>query len=245
MSTHYADLHCHLDLYDDFVSAVQEAEQAEVFTLTVTTTPKAWPRNLEITQSTRFVRAALGLHPQLVHERAGEISLWEEYLPQTRYVGEVGIDAGPRYYRSLDLQKEIFRHVLQKCSQAENKILTVHSIRAAKHVLDLIEQNLTGGTVILHWFNGSKSEAQRASDLGCYFSINAEMLSNARGQHLVSDLPIDRLLTESDGPFTQINEHHARPSDMHYTVGSLSKILRRTPEQMKAELYRNLKKVLE
>jgi TatD DNase family protein len=113
MSSHYVDLHCHLDLYEDFVSAVSKAEKAEVFTLTVTTTPKAWPRNRELTESTSFVRAALGLHPQLIHERADEISLWEEYPPQTRYVGEVGLDAGPLYFRSLDLQKEIFGHVLQ------------------------------------------------------------------------------------------------------------------------------------
>ncbi len=120
-------------------SAVREAERAEIFTLTVTTTPKAWPRNREVTESTRYVRAALGLHPQLVHERADEIALWEQYLSETRYVGEVGIDAGPRYYRSIELQKEIFGHVLQKCKSAGNKILTVHSVRSAKIVLDLIE----------------------------------------------------------------------------------------------------------
>jgi TatD DNase family protein len=98
MASQYVDLHCHLDLYPDFVSAVEEAERAGVYTLTVTTTPKAWPRNREVTQGTRFVRAALGLHPQLIHERKDEISLWDQYLAEARYVGEVGIDAGPRYY---------------------------------------------------------------------------------------------------------------------------------------------------
>jgi Tat protein secretion system quality control protein TatD with DNase activity len=50
------------------------------------------------------VRAALGLHPQLVAERAGELPLWERHLPETRYVGEVGLDAGPRFYKALDAQ---------------------------------------------------------------------------------------------------------------------------------------------
>ena len=41
------DFHCHLDLYPDHQAAVEEAEDAGVFTLAVTTTPRAWPRNHE------------------------------------------------------------------------------------------------------------------------------------------------------------------------------------------------------
>jgi TatD DNase family protein len=116
------DFHCHLDLFEDPVSAVRDAEEAGVYTLTVTTTPKAWPRNHELTHGTRHVRAALGLHPQLVAERSAEIALWEEYLPQARYVGEVGLDAGPRYFRSLDLQKQVTtstKMVVSSCSIVE------------------------------------------------------------------------------------------------------------------------------
>ena len=63
------DFHCHLDLYPDHSTAVREADAAEVFTLAVTTTPRARPRNHELAQRTKHVRAALGLHPQLVAER--------------------------------------------------------------------------------------------------------------------------------------------------------------------------------
>src|SRR5687768_16793465 len=101
------DFHCHLDLYPDPAAAVAACERAEIRTLTVTTTPRAWPRNDALTTSTQYVSAALGLHPQLVSERASELELWKEYLPQTRYVGEVGLDAGPRFYRSLDIQKKV------------------------------------------------------------------------------------------------------------------------------------------
>ena len=89
------DFHCHLDLYPDHAEAVARCEREGVFTLAVTTTPKAWPRNQELAAATRHVRAALGLHPQLVAERSHEIALWKELLPRTRYVGEVGLDAGP------------------------------------------------------------------------------------------------------------------------------------------------------
>lgn len=42
------DFHCHLDLYPDHQAAVQASEDAGVFTLAVTTTPRAWPRNHEL-----------------------------------------------------------------------------------------------------------------------------------------------------------------------------------------------------
>src|SRR5688572_14055832 len=176
------DFHCHLDLYPDYPSMVKEVEAAGVFTLSVTTTPKAWMRNHELTKGTRYVRAALGLHPQLVAERSDEIILWEEYLSETRYIGEVGLDAGPKFYKSFELQKKVFQRILQCCDIAGDKIITVHSVRSAKTVLDYIDQYLPSNRckVVMHWFTGTKSEAKRALEMGCYFSLNAAMFDNTR-----------------------------------------------------------------
>ncbi|CAE6857971.1 MULTISPECIES: Qat anti-phage system TatD family nuclease QatD [Paraburkholderia] len=241
------DFHCHLDLYPDHQVAVQESENAGVFTLAVTTTPRAWPRNHELAQRTRHVRAALGLHPQLVAERAGEIDLWERHLAETRYVGEVGLDAGPRFYKSIDLQKRVFQHVLQRCADAGDKIITVHSVRAVKIVLDHIESNLppTRGKVVLHWFTGTKAEATRALELGCYFSINAAMLDNQRHLAMVAALPIDRLLTETDGPFTKTGSRPSKPADVAVVVEMLGK-LHNVPSATVATTVRsNLRSLLE
>lgn len=247
MNPHFVDFHCHLDLYPDLASAITDAEKAGVYTLAVTTTPKAWPRNLELTRHTQHVRAALGLHPQLVADRASEIFLWEEYLPQTRYVGEVGLDAGPQHYRSLDLQKQIFERILKQCAKAGGKILTVHSLRTATTVLDLVEAHLpsTLGQIVLHWFTGSKAEARRAVDLGCYFSINAQMLRSDKGRDVVSSLPSDRLLTETDGPFTQVGGRPACPADVAATIETIASLRKKTPAETAGLIRANLKAILE
>src|SRR3546814_17672567 len=86
-----------LPLTTFFRSACRNAEAAGVDTMAVNTTPRAWRRNHERAQRTKHVRAALGLHPQLVAERENEIELWDRYLAETRYIGEVGLDAGPRF----------------------------------------------------------------------------------------------------------------------------------------------------
>lgn len=240
------DFHCHLDLYPDHALAVQQAETAGVFTLAVTTTPRAWPRNHELAQRTKHVRAALGLHPQLVAERETEIELWDRHLAETRYVGEVGLDAGPRFFKSLDAQKRVFQHVLQQCAQAGDKIITVHSIRSAKAVLDLVETHLPPerGRIILHWFTGTKSEAKRALELGCYFSINTGMLGNERHAPMMQAIPLDRMLTETDGPFTRIGERPSQPTDVVCVVEALGR-LHRLPDSEVASLIRdNLRSLL-
>ncbi|MDD2732648.1 MAG: TatD family hydrolase [Desulfuromonadaceae bacterium] len=240
------DFHCHLDLYPDHKAAVLESDTAGVYTLAVTTTPRAWARNHEFAQATQHVRAALGLHPQLVAERAGEITLWEELLVETRYVGEVGLDAGPRFYKSFDLQKQIFERVLRCCAAAGDKVISVHSIRAAKVVLDLIEAHLppSQGKVVLHWFTGTKAEAQRAVDMGCYFSINAMMLENARHASMVTAIPFERLLTETDGPFTKVADRPSKPADVAFVVEALGRLLNLPQKITSEKIQTNLRCLL-
>lgn len=220
------DFHCHLDLYADHEAVIARAEAGRIYTLTVTTTPKAWIRNHELTCGTQYIRAALGLHPQLVAERAAELPLWERHLGETRYVGEVGLDAGPRFFRSLEAQKHVFRTILEACAEAGGKILTVYSVRSVPAVLDMIERYLPRhrGAVVLHWFTGSKSEARRAAALGCYFSVNAEMTRSDRGRALVADLPMDRILTETDGPFTHVAGRPSEPTDVCMTTQAIADV---------------------
>ena len=242
VSINLVDFHCHLDLYSDHASAILECERQGVHTLTVTTTPKAWPRNRELAAQTHFVRSALGLHPQLVAQRANEIQLWETYLSQTRYVGEIGLDAGPKYYQSFDLQKKIFARILLLCNQAGNKILSIHSARASSVVLDMIEKymNPEHGRIVLHWFTGSKSDAKRAVDLGCYFSINAEMLKKENHRIMVTTLPLDRILTETDGPFCQHNGHPIHPIEVTDAIHLIAPLVGMKPEAVTRTIYENL-----
>jgi TatD DNase family protein len=240
------DFHCHLDLYPDHQAAIDQCERDAVYTLAVTTTPKAWERNNKLASTTKYVRAALGLHPQLVESRSDEIALWKELVSETRYVGEVGLDSGPRYFRSLELQKQVFGEILSRCEELGDRILTVHSVRSVKAVTDMIEARLpsTRGRVVMHWFTGSASELRRAIELGFYFSINHSMLDDDRRRALVASIPIDRLLTETDGPFTQIFGRASRPSDVSGTVIELGRTFGIEAPAMARQITENLKSLV-
>lgn len=225
---------------------VNECEAAGIYTLAVTTTPKAWVRNNELAKVTRHVRAALGLHPQLVAERAQELLLWDTYVPETRYIGEVGLDAGPRFFKSFDLQKQVFEHMLRRCAEADNKILSVHCVRAATAVLDHIEAYFPPGRgkIVLHWFTGNKSEAKRAIEMGCFFSVNAAMLDNERHASMVDTIPFDRLLTETDGPFSLIDGRPSKPGDVILVVTKLAAKLNLSTTTVASRIRDNLRVLL-
>lgn len=242
----WVDFHCHVDLYNDHAALIAECDRERVATLAVTTTPKAWPRNRELASKSPHVRIALGLHPQLVAERENELPIFERYLPDARYVGEIGLDAGPRFYRSFAAQERVFDHILRACAEHGGKILTVHSVRAVGKVLNHIESALPQdrGRVVLHWFTGTSAEARRAIGLGCYFSVNGEMLRSPKHRQLVAGLPLDRLLTETDGPFVEIDGQPLRPRDVRSTVAELAEVRSLSVKAMENEILQNLRRLV-
>ena len=189
----WVDFHCHLDLYPDHAQLIAECDREGVATLAVTTTPKAWSRNREMAAGANHVRVALGLHPQLVSEREHELGLFEKLLSEAGYVGEIGLDAGPRFYRSFEAQERVFERILRMCAEQGNKVLTIHSVRTVAKVLQHLEKSFPNdrGQVVLHWFTGSSAEARRAIEGGYYFSINSEMLKSAKHRRLVEQLPVE------------------------------------------------------
>jgi TatD DNase family protein len=242
----WVDFHCHVDLYKDHEALIAECDRERVATLAVTTTPKAWPRNCELTQRSPHVRVGLGLHPQLVAEREGELALFERYLPNARYVGEIGLDAGPRFYRSFAAQERVFEHILRACAEHGGKILSIHSVRTARKVLEHLERALPPdrGRVVLHWFTGTVAEARRAVEMGCYFSVNEEMLRSPRHRKLVGSLPLDRLLTETDGPFVQRDGRPIRPCQVAKTVEEIASTHGVKTELMAKTMLQNLRRVV-
>lgn len=242
----WVDFHCHLDLYPDHEKLIEECDREGVATLAVTTTPKAWSRNRELAAGTSHVRVALGLHPQLVGEREQEIGLFERLLPEARYVGEIGLDAGPRFYKSFEAQERVFERILRMCAEQGSKVLTIHSVRTAAKVLQHLERALPTdrGQVVLHWFTGSAAEARRAIEWGCYFSINSEMLKSAKHRELVEQIPADRLLTETDGPFVLVSGAAIRPIAVSTTVAQLAELRRVDAEGMRSQILGNLTKLV-
>lgn len=235
------DLHCHLDLYPDPHQMVRDARMRDIFVLSVTTTPAAFTGTAALASDAPRIRTALGLHPQLAHERKGELPLFEELLPSTRYVGEVGLDGGPELKQHWPDQQLVFDRILGACARAGGRILSIHSRRAAKQVLDALERHADAGIPVLHWFSGTQRELRRAVAMGCWFSVGPAMLVGEKGRTLAAEMPRDRVLTETDGPFAQLDGQAARPWDAASAAVALSILWGGSAEETDAHLVANLK----
>lgn len=197
------DFHCHLDLYPDPSPVLARLAREKIYVLAVTTTPLAWDGTRQLIGDQPRVRIALGLHPQVVAERHKEVEILCARIAETRYVGEIGLDGSPDYRASFPMQQQVLEKALSACAANGGRVISLHSRRAARQVLDAIEAQPRCGTSVLHWFSGTHAELERAVELGCWFSVGPAMLRSQRGRKLAEAMPRDRVLTETDGPFAK------------------------------------------
>jgi TatD DNase family protein len=237
------DFHCHLDLYPNAQGVVEDSRRRGLYVLSVTTTPSAWKGTSALAVDAPRIRTALGLHPQIAHERQSELPLFDELLPEVRYVGEIGLDGAPEFRRHWHIQVAVFEHILAKCSAAGGRIMTLHSRRASSAVLDRVRGFSDAGTFILHWFSGSARDLESAIKLGCWFGVGPAMLKSERGRALVARMPPDRVLTESDGPFAQLDGAAVLPWQAHLAVDELSRLWSLSRETVDEMLLANLRRL--
>jgi TatD DNase family protein len=200
---------------------VRSIEAAGVYTIAVTNTPAVFPQMKLLAHGTKYVRPALGLHPELAVQRASDLPLFRRYLPETRYVGEVGLDYVTTVDAERRTQRRIFDAILTDCRVARGKILTIHSRRAAADVVDAVGDAFPGAW-ILHWYSGSEADLRRAISNGAHLSINTAMAESDRTESLLRHVPRERILLESDGPFISVHGFPASPMSLERVVRRLA-----------------------
>lgn len=233
------DAHCHLDLmaYPNAVADETAAIGLGIFDCGVD------PRDFAAAKkrASRYpnIIAGVGLHPWwLADGRCGpaEVNLLCKVAAQERYIGEVGLDFSARFAGSEPLQIQALSRLCDTLVQypLTGRVISIHAVRSAGTVLDVLEShgllipNSDSPAIIFHWFSGTSDELVRARNVGCYFSVNERMLASKRGREYARQIPLDRLLLETDAPAEANTETSAQ---------SLIKSLTRT--SMRIALLKN------
>ena len=236
------DTHCHVDLYEKPIEVVKSIEKNGVYTIAVTNTPSVFPHMCKLVESAGYIRPALGLHPELITERHSELPIMWKYFSDTRYIGEIGLDyLGDRSDR--EIQQQVFSEIIKKCAESGDKVLTVHSRRAEADVVEIIG-NRFPGKVILHWYSGPLNIAKRAVEYGFYFSINPAMIKTKKFSSLLNVIPVERLLTESDGPFARILNRSVYPYDGEITLKGIAEVTKAPLSEVSEKVYRNFQELI-
>lgn len=196
----FMDAHMHFDLYKDKHGILKYIEDNKSYTIAVTNLPELYKKYYSESWNYKYIRLALGFHPQLAWQYRNQITIFKEFYNSTRFIGEVGLDYSVKSEDNIKQQKEVFEQIISLCKYDKNKIMSVHSRQADDDCLSMLK--LYEGKVILHWYTGSIENLKIALSRGYYFSINHQMIRSKNGKKIISYIPINRIVIESDAPFT-------------------------------------------
>lgn len=202
------DMHCHLDFManGEEVAAAAQADGTLLFANTVT--PEGWIAARKRFAAYGNVVVGFGMHPWWVPTSTGDaqteygaaLELLRSHEPMV--IGEIGLDFGWRHVESREAQLALFAAFARWAATAEDRLISLHSIKAAREVLDILEQEgtLKSCLCIFHWFTGPSDQLKRAIDAGCYFSCGPRTLATGKGREYVKAIPSAQLLLETDAP---------------------------------------------
>jgi TatD DNase family protein len=205
------DSHCHLNFeaFDvDRSDVIDRAAEAGVVAFVNPATNLNDSRQI-ITMSRQIPNlfATAGIHPN-DSEGVGDEQIVElralATQPEVMAIGEIGLD----YYWDTaphPIQQRVFRQQLALAKEL-NKAVIIHQRDSAADTMTILRQWADGGNhpgLVLHSFSGDREMALEALSLGFYIGISGPVtFKNARGlPEIVADIPLDRLLVETDAPF--------------------------------------------
>ena len=239
MAKYKHDTHLHLDLLENKSKIILQIEKSKNYTIAVTNLPPLYEKlNKEV--SSKYIRVALGFHPDLLNQYKKYIPEMWKYLNHTRYIGEVGLDSKKKSKIEFKEQVSFFEKLINKCNILGNKVISVHSRGSENEVLSVIGNDFNG-KIILHWYSGTIMNLEKAVKNGFYFSVNIAMLQSNNGMRIINRIPLDKILIESDSPFVK---HNYYPSDLQLTINKLAALKKIDIDEMENILSNNFEKML-
>lgn len=193
------DVHCHFDMMPNPEAYVRQKENAGDIVIGMTNLPSHFQIGQPFVMHYKHIRLGLGFHPLLAAENKNELALFKRLIDGTSYIGEIGLDFSKEGYASKEEQIIVLKEILTTL-RGKRKIVSVHSRRAEKELLELLgEFNIEN--VIFHWYSGSVSLIPAILERGYYFSINEAMTLSHSGKSIIDKIPQDRVLMETDAPY--------------------------------------------
>lgn len=159
--------------------------------------------SIKLAETYDYIYAAAGIHPELAANfRAEDVEKLRPLLahPKTVALGEIGLDYHYEDACPREQQKEIFEAQLRLANELDMPVI-IHDREAHGDTMDLLRKHRPKGT--LHCFSGSVEMAREIIRLGLYIGLGGVVtFKNARHSvEVAADIPLDRLLLETDAPY--------------------------------------------
>ncbi len=218
------DTHAHLNadqFEDDREEVIQRAlDEGVSHIVVVGFDRKTIHGALELAEQYDFIYAAVGWHPVDAIDMTEEDLKWLEELsdhPKVVALGEMGLDyhwdKSPK-----EVQKEVFRKQINLAKKVKLPIV-IHNREATEDVVSILEEENAGEVGgIMHCYSGSLEIAKRCMDMNFYISFGGPVtFKNAkRPKEVAAEIPMDRLLIETDCPFLSPHPLRGKRNESSY-----------------------------
>ncbi len=248
-----ADVHAHLDIFDAAERKAVVARAAAAGVKVIVTNgidPLSNRKSLELQQKFKIVKAALGLYPtEAAKLTAAEIEKELQFIRHSNgngkvaAIGEIGLDyQEATKEEDKRQQQQLFELQLQLAIELGKPVI-VHSRKAEKEVVETLVR-CGNRKVVLHAFHGSMKLARAAADAGFYITIPTNIRRSSQFQAIAKELPLSRLLTETDAPFLAAEKGQgSEPAHIAATVAKVAAIKGLDEEEVANIIYGNYQRL--
>jgi len=241
--TSFIDTHCHLDKLDSTPEeTVKEAKQKGVGTMvTISVNEESFDFVSSTAIEFKDVFGSLGVHPHDAAEFSPSLEQSIRKLARENYkmiaIGETGLDY--HYMNSTsEEQHDAFRKQLQIADELNLPVI-LHSRKAEADTISILKEIPVSALGVAHSFTSSLKMAKSLLDMGWYLGINGIVtFKNAQElREIVSWIPLDRLLLETDSPFLAPVPFRGKPNKPAHipVIASFIAKLRKIPIEHLAE----------
>ncbi len=221
------DSHCHLD-FPDFAGEIEDvvarAQAAGVERMvTISTRVSQGAKLAAVAERFGPVYFTIGTHPHQAAEEAetdaGAIRAFAAH-PKCVGIGEAGLDYHYSY-APADVARKVFRAQIALARELALP-LVIHAREADDDVAEILREEMGTGTfdAVLHCFTSSRALAETGLELGLHISFSGVLTFKNSGElrALARDIPLDRLLVETDAPFLAPVPHRGRRNEPAFVV---------------------------
>ncbi len=146
------------------------------------------------------VYAAVGIHPVNVERELAHVEEIETLAAGLRVaaIGEIGLDYR---YGGRDAQREVFISQL-RTAREHSLPVCIHCVRAWGDMMSILREHRPAG--VMHGFSGSAEILHEVLALGLYVGFNGSSTNprNKKALAAIKKVPLDRLLLETDCPYS-------------------------------------------
>ena len=201
-------------------------------------------QTLNLAKKNNLVLPFIGIHPECADDNVEKmIEMIEENHDELSGVGEIGLD--PTYENTNTKQVHVFESLLSVAEKFD-KPVSIHSRKSLDDVFEIMTSYNTKHA-LLHWFDGSKKQLQKAMDMGFFVSFGPVMIYANDKQTLLSKADESKILVETDGPVRFSRCFESKSGQISFipsVIFSASKILEKTFDEMTTLLETNSKSYL-